>query len=87
MTKKIKLSTVVVFGSTAADAYLDKGFDEMRKVVENGDGQLVEHEFNTMDEIRAYFIGIDDMAGWEGYSPLSDDDVMNHPRIIHKLTR
>ena len=87
MQKKRQLTTVVVFGSIATDAYIEEGFGKMVKVLERGTGMLVKHEFNTIDEVNAYLIGIEEMAGWEESSPLSDDDIMKHPRIINKLTK
>lgn len=87
MSKKKKVTVVMVFGEDAADVYCDEGFMAMRKYIEGGNGgQLVKHEFDTEAERNAYIRGVWDMDGWFGAAMLEDEDVRRHPTIIKNMT-
>lgn len=76
---------IVMFGSTAANAYLDGGFGAMKKVLDEGDGCLVRREFWTDREREAYFMGLEDQEGWEGSQGLDRADIYRHGKAIEKL--
>lgn len=76
---------VVVFGSRAADAYLERGFDAMKQAIDNGDGQLVRREFWTKREREAYFMGLEDQYGWEGSHGLDRADLYRHAKAIEGM--
>jgi hypothetical protein len=76
---------VMVFGESAADAYLCEGFAAMKRVIENGDGQLLVRRFNTNDERCAYLQGLEDQVGWGGSTPLFPADVYKHYKAIEKM--
>ena len=73
---------VMVFGESAADAYLDGGFAAMKKVIDDGDGQLLQRRFYTKEEREAYLQGLEDQVGWEGSTPLDNTDIYKHYKAI-----
>ena len=77
--------TLVVFGSAAARAYLEGGFDAMKKAVENGDGELVRRVFWTARERKAYLQGMEDQAGWEGSATIDRKDECRYFSTIRKM--
>lgn len=73
MAKK-KFKAVVVFGEDAAKAYANGDMKHMYGLIRNCDGSLLQREFDTEAERKAYIMGIDDMDGWFGAAVLSEDD-------------
>lgn len=78
---------IVVFGSDAADAYLEGGFQDMKRVIDNGDGMLLWRVFWTKRERDAYLQGLEDQVGWEGSTPISAADVCQHFKTIKEMTK
>ena len=77
----------MVFGSSATDAYLEEGVKAMKKVLNNGDGQLLRREFKTTAERNAYMLGLEDMNGWEDWADISAGDLEKHKDIFSKLLK
>jgi len=73
---------IMVFGESAADAYLSDTFDAFRKTIENGDGQIVKRCFNTDAERQAYLLGVADNDGWNGSTYIYPSDIYKHGKAI-----
>lgn len=78
---------IMVFGSTAANAYLTGGFKAMQRAIDNGDGQLVYRVFCSKGERNAYLQGLDDMLGWESCTLITAADVCQHFKTINEMTK
>jgi hypothetical protein len=75
---------VMVFGDSAADAYLCESFEAMTKIVDDGDGLIIKRHFNTCGERHAYLLGVNDGNGWDGSTYLYPADVYKHAKAINK---
>lgn len=75
---------VMAFGEQATDAY-DEGFKPLKRVVKNGDGQLLRRKFGSQAEMDAYLQGLEDMNGWESSVRLSAADCARYAKEIDKL--
>ena len=71
--EKKKFKVVVVFGEEATNAYGWDDYERMCRLLKQGDGTLMESEFDTEAERDAYIKGIDDAKGWIDASVLSDE--------------
>lgn len=68
-----KIDVYMVFGGSAA-GYADEGdADEFNSRKSRMDYDLKHLTFNTQDEKKAYFQGLEDGNGWEGYTSVSED--------------
>jgi len=76
---------IMVFGEMAADTYLCEGFAALKRVIENGDGQLLQRKFNTNEERCAYLQGLEDQVGWGGSTPLFNTDIYQHYKAISAM--
>ena len=83
----MKKITIYIATGRPAEIYESDGFDEMVKVMddewENG---LLRYRFDTVEELRAFQIGLDVAASCCGdFCVISDEDVEKHPRICKRL--